>query len=111
MKNDDEIIAEIMKEGVSEYIADDGFTAGVVKSLPKRWMSPSARRMTLVISSATVGCVLAGGLAWPTIAGLAARLGNARIRFDTPTALVVSLALAAALGLGAYYFAREESAN
>jgi hypothetical protein len=114
MDKDDEIISRIMKAESSEYIVDDGFTAGVVKSLPKRKMMHVSRRTLLLALFSMVGFVVAGIFAWDGIVDLAVKTGKAVATVATTgnvgvlTIVTLSLAIAATLTALVWSFERTE---
>ena len=98
-----------MKNEALEYIGDDGFTAGVVRSLPKRRVHPATRRMLLILSFCIVGYTIVVGMAWSDIVQFATWLGKMHMMFNLSTMFAVSFGLAVILGAAAFCFAKKES--
>jgi hypothetical protein len=115
MEKDDEIIARIMKEETSEYIMDDGFSAGVIKSLPKRRMTPETRRTVLILSCTAVGCVIAMSAMWNDLSHIAAIYGKLMAFVNGMGAIGIlyvaafSVTLSVVLLLAALGIARQEN--
>ena len=99
---------EILRNDALLTIADDGFSARVMRALPpaafgsRRWLQPA-----LVLGSALAGSLLAAALA-PADAGLAQGFADLmRLRLFTPAA-IAGLAMAAALLVSAVVIAAED---
>jgi hypothetical protein len=80
MKNEDEILKELMTGNGNNYIMDDGFTSRVMEALPTKKAASPLRRTLLILTGTLAGCALSASLCGPsileTVNTLADRMGS-----------------------------------
>lgn len=58
MNNEDETLRKLMTGNGDNYLMDDGFTARVMESLPRKRAVSPARRTLLILAGTVAGCTL-----------------------------------------------------
>jgi len=73
MKDEDDILKELMSGTGGNYVMDDGFTRRVMDSLPRarNRMTSARRRTALILAATAIGCSVSAILSAPALAEVA----------------------------------------